>query len=128
MFQQIWLWRTKTEVTYTDSDETEWSEHGVVLIFERLECYHIKQLNWNKRLIVCSCTNPRVFEEREGVNVITNSKAIDSWMDKDIEAMPIILYNTEPLYQTSIEGSATSRKMWGRLQLEYQNILFANAT
>ena len=49
-------------------------------------------------------------------------------MDRDVEAMSIIFYNIEPMYQTSIEGSATSRKMWSRLQLEHQNIAVANAT
>lgn len=64
----------------------------------------------------------------ENVNVVTNFEEIDEWTNKDIEAMSIIFYNIEPLYQTSIEGSTTSNEMWNRLQLEYANVAVANSS
>lgn len=35
-------------------------------------------------------------------NVVENLVDIDDWIMRDIEAMSIIFYNIEPLYQTSI--------------------------
>ncbi len=59
---------------------------------------------------------------------MVNLEAIDAWTNRDIEAISIIFYNTESLYQTSIEGSTTSQEMWNRLQPEYANVAVANAT
>jgi hypothetical protein len=69
----------------------------------------------------------QVPEERDGVNVVTNQNAIDSWNERDVDACSIIFYNIEPTYQTSIEGSATAHEMWNRLKLQYAQVAVANS-
>jgi hypothetical protein len=69
----------------------------------------------------------QITREKKGKVVVVNLEAIDTWTNRDIEAMSIIFYNIEPLYQTSIEGSS-SQEMWNRKQLEYANMAVANAT
>ncbi len=69
----------------------------------------------------------QVPEDIDGVNVVTNQNAIDSWNERDVDACSIIFYNIEPTYQTSIEGSATAHEMWNRLILQYAQVAVANS-
>ncbi len=80
----------------------------------------------NENAIVTESVN-LILQVVEDANVVENLVEIDAWIMRDIEAMSIIFYNIEPLYQTSIEGSTTSNEMWNRLQLEYANVAIANS-
>ncbi|XP_045034748.1 uncharacterized protein LOC116934903 [Daphnia magna] len=72
--------------------------------------------------------DPKPAETFNDENEVTNQDVIDTWIERDTDACSIIYYNIEPIYQTSIKGSATSAEMWNRLAQEYAQVAVANSS
>ena len=127
--------RVNARDIYCDSEEYCWME--TYWTRRKLNVSLTTHVKWRKFLIIVTWALDayyllpeylQVTEIVDGIEVVTNHAEIEEWTNNDIEAMSIIFYNIEPLYQTSIEGSETSHEMWNRLQLEYASVAVANAS